>query len=121
MRMVSVGRVEDFEVRGKKVLSVDGIEVGVFRLDDGFYAWRNSCPHQGGPVCQGRIYNRVRETLDPEMKSHGRHYDEGVVNIVCPWHGLEFDIRTGRHPGAAGMALERARVEVRDGEVHVAA
>jgi len=119
METVRVGSVGAFALRSRKVFEIAGEEVGVFRLDDGFYAWRNRCPHQGGPVCQGRLYNRVREALDAGRRSLGRRYDEERVHIVCPWHGLEFDIRTGRHPGNDGMALQPATVQIVDGEVYV--
>ncbi|MCY3981177.1 MAG: Rieske 2Fe-2S domain-containing protein, partial [Alphaproteobacteria bacterium] len=103
----------------KKVVELDRLEFGLFRLEDGFHAWRNDCPHQGGPVCQGRIYRRVLETLDTGRRSLGRRYDEERINIVCPWHGFEYDIRTGRHPGNEGLALEPVAVEVQGGEVYV--
>ncbi len=119
METVRVGAVAEFAPRSKKVVEVAGEEVGVFRLEDGFYAWRNVCPHQGGPVCQGRLYDRVHEVLDERLRSLGRRYDEERVNIVCPWHGLEFDIRTGRHPGNDGMALEPVALQVQDGQVYV--
>ncbi|MCY4318028.1 MAG: Rieske 2Fe-2S domain-containing protein [Alphaproteobacteria bacterium] len=120
METVRVGSVEEFgPAPAKKVVEVAGMEVGVFRLEDGFHAWRNDCPHQGGPVCQGRIYRRVLETLDTGRRSLGRRYDEERINIVCPWHGLEYDIRTGRHPGNEGLALESVAVQVQGGEVYV--
>jgi nitrite reductase/ring-hydroxylating ferredoxin subunit len=120
MQTVRVGAVEEFEDRGKRVVTIGDVEIGIFRLGDEFHAWHNICPHQGGPVCQGRLYNLVRENLDEAtMQSHGRLYDEDKLNIVCPWHGLEFDIRTGEHPGNSELALERATVQVDAGEVYV--
>ena len=46
---------------------------------------------------------------------YGRIYDNDKVNIVCPWHGLEFDIRTGKHPGNPSIGLDPVSVQV-DGE-----
>ena len=119
MQTIRVGAVEEFEDRSKRVVTVGDAEIGVFRLGDDFHAWRNVCPHQGGPVCQGRLYPLVRENLDDQMKSHGRLYDEDKLNIVCPWHGLEFDIRTGKHPGTAELALDPVTVQVEAGDVYV--
>lgn len=98
---------------------VSGIEIGVFQLGGAFYAWRNVCPHQGGPVCQGRIFKRVVENVDADGKVHGRRYDENVRHIVCPWHGGEFDIRTGYHAGTSTLALDPIETVVRHGEVFV--
>jgi nitrite reductase/ring-hydroxylating ferredoxin subunit len=41
------------------------------------------------------------------------------VNIVCPWHGYEFDLRTGRHPGNPSARLRRVEIRLRDGDVYV--
>jgi nitrite reductase/ring-hydroxylating ferredoxin subunit len=39
------------------------------------------------------------------------------MHVVCPWHGYEFDIRTGVHPGNARARLRKINVAVADGEV----
>ena len=119
MQTVRIGAGKDFDDPGKRVVVVDDEEFGVFRIGGEFFAWRNVCPHQGGPVCQGRVYPLVQENIDADMKSYGRIYDEKKVNIVCPWHGLEFDIRTGKHPGTVKLALEPAKVQIEAGEVYV--
>ena len=112
-----VGAAEAFKDGDKRVFVINGIEIGVFQLGGVFYAWRNLCPHQGGPVCQGRIFKRVIEKVDSERKVHGRSYDENIRHIVCPWHGGEFDIRTGYHAGTNTLALDPIETIVRDGEV----
>ena len=115
---ILVGKVEDFDDPGKKVVQVGDEEYGVFRLGGDFYAWKNECPHQGGPVCQGRIFKRVIEVIAADKTAHGRDYaDDGRTNIVCPWHGMEFDIRTGEFPGNKEMRLQGARVQVQGGDV----
>ena len=55
MKVFRVGEVSDFKNREKKVVIIDDQEVGIFRINDNFFAWKNQCPHQGGPVCQGRL------------------------------------------------------------------
>lgn len=117
---ILVGKVEDFDDPGKKVVQVGEEEYGVFRLGGDFFAWRNECPHQGGPVCQGRLFKRVVEVIHADKTAHGRDYaDDGSMHIVCPWHGMEFDIRTGQFPGNPGMALEGAAVQVQGGQVFI--
>jgi nitrite reductase/ring-hydroxylating ferredoxin subunit len=37
--------------------------------------------------------------------------------VVCPWHGFEFDIRTGVHPGNPKARLRKMKVAVSDGDV----
>jgi nitrite reductase (NADH) small subunit len=122
MPTIRVGRVADIQDGGKIVVETEGEQIGVFRIGNEFFAWKNKCPHQGGPVCQGRIYNKVLEVLDADLKSRGRDFDDSTTHIVCPWHGLEFDIRTGEFAGASAvkiMNLEGYSTQVQDGDVYV--
>ena len=114
-----VGPVESFSDGSKRVVTVGEKELGIFRLGDEFFAWLNECPHQGGPVCQGRLYPLVNEKLDKDMKSYGRKYHKNKLNIVCPWHGLEFDVRTGKHPGNPNLHLEACHIKIKEKEVYV--
>ena len=68
MRSYPVGRIEEFTEGSRKVVSCDGTEIGVFKIDGEFVAWYNQCSHRQGPVCQGRIYKRVIEPVDAERR-----------------------------------------------------
>lgn len=119
MTEVFVAKVDEIADRDRRVVAVDGLEIGVFRLGDDFFAWESDCPHMGGPVCQGRVMNRVTEVLDDGQRSHGFEFVEADVHIVCPWHGFEFNLRTGAHPGDPKTRLKGFEVSVRDGGVYV--
>ena len=119
MTRVFVGNESEFEDRGRKVIEYNDLEVGVFFLDGEFYAYENNCVHQGGPICQGRILNRVVEVLDDDKTSKGLTWHGDDVHIVCPWHGYEFNIKTGVHPGNKNARLRRFEVDVEGEEVYV--
>lgn len=119
MREIFVAAEAEFADNARKVVVTEGGEIGIFRIDGAFYAWRNTCPHQGGPVCQGRLMKGVEERLDSERRSLGIHYAEGHMHLVCPWHGYEFDVRTGRHAGVPTLRLQSHPVTIRDGDVYV--
>ena len=119
MREIFICREAEIPEGGRKVVAEDGVEVGVFRVEGGLVAWRNHCPHQGGPVCQGRTMRRVEERLDGDRRSLGIHYVDGSLNVVCPWHGWEFDVRTGRHVGLSAVRLASVPVRSRDGAIYV--
>jgi nitrite reductase/ring-hydroxylating ferredoxin subunit len=116
---VVIGKAADFPDPGRKVIEVDGIAVGVFRKDGKFTAWENVCPHMGGPVCRGKIIGRVEERLADDKRSLGFAFSKDQTNVVCPWHGYEFDIATGRHQGNPRMRLFPAKVAVVDGDLVV--
>ena len=122
MQTVRVCKTDELADGEKIVVDTGSVEIGVFRQGGEYFAWKNQCPHQGGPVCQGRFFTKVIEKLDDEKRSLGRDYEEGVAHIVCPWHGLEFDVRTGRFAGASEqdiMSLEGYPVQVQGDDVYV--
>src|SRR5262249_37355018 len=64
MKSYVVGRLDEFASEGsRKVISCDGTEIGVFKIDGELVAWHNQCAHLQGPVCQGRIYAKVEEPI----------------------------------------------------------
>jgi nitrite reductase/ring-hydroxylating ferredoxin subunit len=119
MREVSLGPVTDFPPSGRMAVDIDGIEIGIFRVDHGFVAYLNTCAHMGGPVCLGKIIPRVEEVFGEDQTSQGFKFSKDRKNIVCPWHGYEFDIRTGQHHGCAELRLQNVPVEVKGGDLVV--
>ncbi len=117
MREIDLGPAAAFADPGRKVVEVDGVEVGVFQVKGRFTAYENLCPHQGGPVCQGKILPRVEETIAADRQSRGMTFSKTQTNIVCPWHGYEFDIATGRHQGNQRLRLKPIQVRVAGGNV----
>ncbi len=119
MKEIFVAKESELTDGDRKVVSVDGIDVGVFRVDGELVAWRNHCPHAGGPVCQGTMMQGVEERLDENRRSLGIHYKDGTMHVVCPWHGFEFNLKTGKHAGVDRFRLKSHAVEVRDGDIYV--
>ena len=115
---VAVGALADLADGDYRILAIEDIEVGVFHVGDRIVAYENICPHAGGPVCQGKIFNRVEELLTPDKKSVGLRFSTRR-NIVCPWHGYEFDIETGCHQGDRAVRLRPVKVDVREGQIFI--
>lgn len=90
MRYV-VARAEEIPTGGRKIVEVSGQSVGVFNVEGDFFALRNRCPHQGGPLCEGKLWGSVEASVPGEFR-----YRPHREILTCPWHGWEFDIRTGR-------------------------
>lgn len=86
-----VARAEELPPGARKIVSIQGREIGVFNLHGAYYALFNRCPHRAGPLCHGR----VRPLIVSEGVNQVSYAREDEI-LKCPWHQYEFDIRTGR-------------------------
>ena len=86
-----VGTIDEIPPGSRKIVEVAGRSIGVFNLDGEFFALRNSCPHQGGELCVGPISGLVTSSGPGDYQ-----YERQRQLVRCPWHGWEFDIRTGQ-------------------------
>ncbi len=76
---------------GRKLFRVRGRPIAIFNLGNEFFGMLDRCPHQGGSLCAGIITGLLQS---PEP---GKYVTTRKGEIVrCPWHGWEFDIRTGQ-------------------------
>ncbi len=76
---------------GRKLVTLNGREVGVFNLDGEYFALLNRCPHEGGALCKGTLVGLVTSS-EPGRFDYSR---PGEM-LKCPWHGWEYDVRTGQ-------------------------
>jgi len=104
---------------GVRVITAGEVEIGVIRHGGKYYAYRNHCPHQGGPVCEGVRMPQVLDVIAPDRTFLGQDYNRNDMHIVCPWHGYEFNIRTGCHQGSSRFRLRKADFSIREGEIYV--
>lgn len=101
---------------GQRVIAQAGdIEIGVFNVKGRYLAYENRCMHQGGPVCRGRLLGRWEEQLSPEKKVTGGRHSPTEIDIVCPWHGWEYDVFTGEHIADPAIRLRRIEIIVDGG------
>ncbi len=70
-----VGRIEDFLEGKLKKVQVAGQDVVVASIGGKIFAIHGSCTHKGAPLSEGEL--------------------DGII-VVCPRHGGQFDIMTGR-------------------------
>jgi len=86
-----VARAAEIPPGGRKLVTVRGRPIAVFNLGGAFFGLLNRCPHEGGPMCEGVLTGLI----EADVPGAYRYSREGEV-LRCPWHGWEFDIRTGR-------------------------
>jgi 3-phenylpropionate/trans-cinnamate dioxygenase ferredoxin subunit len=109
-----VGSLADLERDGRLVVRVGGREVGVVLVDGEPRGVRNRCPHHGGPLCLGRVEERVEG-------SPGGYALAGRPILRCPWHGWEFDLETGVCVDDPTLRAAVYPVRVEEGRVEVEA
>jgi len=86
-----VATVDEIPPGERKLITVSGRAIGVFNINGQYFALRNRCPHQGGALCDGRLSGLMQADLPGEYQ-----YSRPDEILRCPWHGWEFDIRTGQ-------------------------
>ena len=86
-----VAAVSELPPGSRRLVSVKGRPIVVFNLSGDFFALVNRCPHQGAGLCEGEITGLVTSDRPGEF-----HLSRAGEIIRCPWHGWEFDIRTGQ-------------------------
>jgi nitrite reductase/ring-hydroxylating ferredoxin subunit len=86
-----VAAVDELPEGGRVIVEVAGRSIGVFRSGGRYYALRNRCPHQGGPLCKGHLLGSLSSNGPGDFD-----YDPDRRLLECPWHGWEFDLETGQ-------------------------
>lgn len=114
-----VGSADEFDDGDRRIVEVDGLEIGVFRVDGEFRAYLNRCPHQLGPVCEGSFSGRQRASFERGSLEFRLEWSEETRVLVCPWHAWEFDVETGRNYPQREISLPSFPARVEDGDVVV--
>ena len=56
-----------------------------------YFAIRNRCPHQGAPLCEGKLWGALKSDVPGSFE-----YNETKDILACIQHGWEFSVRTGQ-------------------------
>ena len=95
----TVARLDELEPGSLACARVGDEDVALARIGDEVYALQGHCIHLQGPLCEGRLDGHV---------------------LSCPWHGWQYDVRTGENEFDRAIKLETYPVQIEDGEVKVA-
>jgi len=71
---VKVAKIKDIPEGSLKGFKIDKEEIVLANINGKFYAIRDVCTHEGGPLSEGKLEGKI---------------------ITCPWHKGKFDITSG--------------------------
>ena len=86
----------EIEPGSGKVVEAAGKKIALFNVDGTFYALDNTCKHRGGPIGEGELSGSV---------------------VTCPWHGWEYDVRSGKNQNDPDIELSCYQVRVEGDDV----
>ena len=99
MAYVRVAGADEVPVGQGVLVDVNGVTLALFNAGGGrFHATSPFCPHEDGPLAEGWI--------------------EGDA-VVCPWHGFDFALATGRCRVDEGIAITVYPVRVSGSDLEV--
>jgi nitrite reductase (NADH) small subunit len=81
---VKVASLSELPPGSAKGVEVSGKALALYNLGGSVFATDNTCPHRGGPLGEGDLEAQV---------------------ITCPWHGFQYDVKTGKCLTNAALSL----------------
>lgn len=118
MAELFVSKASELADGDRRIVTAGAHEIGVFHKDGAYYAYSNYCVHQGGPACEGLLINRVVDVIAEDRRYEGQTFGD-EVHFVCPWHGYEFELKTGRCVGDSRLCLPKYDVVRRGDDIYV--
>ncbi len=98
MAFVRVAGTSEIPAGTIKECAVGTAVIALANVGGTFHAISNTCLHRGGPLGQGLL--------------------EGAV-VTCPWHGWQFDVRTGKTVQNTDFGVTCYAVEVKGEDIFV--
>jgi nitrite reductase/ring-hydroxylating ferredoxin subunit/uncharacterized membrane protein len=93
---VVVASTDELKPDQMKLVHVAGRRIVLARTDDGYAAFDDHCTHRGGTLADGVLV---------------------CGTVQCPWHGSQFDVRTGKVKGGPAERPIRTYPVTEDGGV----
>jgi nitrite reductase/ring-hydroxylating ferredoxin subunit len=92
---IALGKSRSFSVSNRKGAK---IEIAVFNIDGKYYAISNTCKHEGGPLSQGILEEKI---------------------VTCPWHGWKYSVIDGKAPHKGGDSVDSYETKVINKKLYV--
>lgn len=112
MAIYALATKGDIPVGHNKIVEVEGRSICIYNVKGEYHAIHNYCPHQGAEVCKGPVCGT---TLESEVYEFIYGRDQEIIR--CPWHGWEFDLKTGKSLFSDKVRVRSYPVEIIDGQI----
>ena len=90
-KLLKIAKTEDVVPGQAAAFTIEGQKIALFNVEGTYYAIGDTCTHRGGPLSEGDVQG---------------------TRVTCPWHGADFDLKTGGCFGAAS-AEGRSKLQSR--------
>ena len=86
-----IAPVDELPPGPRKFVTIDDRPIAIFNVNGEYFGLLNRCPHQGAALCEGPLIGLAKSSDPGEIE-----YTKRGEILRCPWHGWEFDVRTGQ-------------------------
>lgn len=120
MAEILVAEASEMKDGDRRIVRTQRGEIGVFFKDGAYFAYSNVCVHSGGPACEGVMMNQVVDIIAADKTYQGQTFSD-EVHFVCPWHGWEYELKTGECVGDRRLKLRKYDVVQRGDSIYLIA
>ena len=113
-----VAKASELTDGDRRIVTAGRHEIGVFFTGGDYHAYSNTCLHSGGPACEGLLINQVVDVIAPDKTYQGQTFSD-EMHFACPWHGYEYDLKTGECVGDRRLKLRKFDVVRRGDDIFV--
>ncbi|MGA8030408.1 MAG: Rieske 2Fe-2S domain-containing protein [Bryobacteraceae bacterium] len=96
MPLVKVKALSELPPGAVAEVDVGGATYAICNVDGDVHCVEGTCPHAGGPLGEGNLDGNY---------------------LVCPWHGWEYDCRTGLNNFDEDVRIQTYPTVVQDGNI----
>src|SRR5438445_3386554 len=86
-KLITIAATKDLPPGRAAAFDIEGSRIAVFNVGGDYYAIDDTCTHSGGPLCEGEVND---------------------CKVTCPWHGADFDLKTGEAVGPPAFEAVRS-------------
>ena len=73
-KLIKIAETKDLTPGQAAAFDLEGQRIALFNVEGTYYAIGDSCTHRGGSLSEGDVQG---------------------TKVTCPWHGADFDLKTG--------------------------